>query len=222
MEFIAGVLAFIVEPAVSLGILLGLSFLAVTTVGSSENRDRYSTGFSGFSTLCSILIFAFLLYINKAFAAVLTHWPQTLMYIAIYLAVGVAWSFYKWLRFLSKTQELFLKRKGEFCSNKDIDASQLETDPQWGVPFHTFIFDCHWLHTFLVFPSNNRNYRTAVRSITPQASQCKTMIIEWIALWPQLVLSFMFSDFLSTVFNGIFNVFRSSFQRLSDNKFASL
>ncbi len=135
------------------------------------------------------------------------HGVWTLVYLAGYVAVGVAWSFGKWFSYLMSFRDAFREQKDAFCKKYNLDASVPLPEDKL-IQFDSFL-------------SSNVGWSTGHRGQLlsrerPRAAKNKARITAWACYWPFSVVGTVLNDPVRRLFNFLFNQFKALYQRMSD------
>ncbi len=135
------------------------------------------------------------------------HGLWTLVYVAAYVVVGVAWSFAKWFSYLMSFRDAFREQKEAFCKKNSLD-------PQSPVPEEK-------LPAFDTYLSQNVGWSAAHRGQLlsrerPRASRNKGRITAWASFWPFSVVGTVLNDPIRRLFNFLFNQFKALYQKMAD------
>lgn len=143
------------------------------------------------------------------------HWLMSLVYVLIYISIGVAWSFIKWFSYLMRYRDKFLWFKSEFLRNNNlpVNVDVSLTDFQI-VDFKKFLIS-----------KIGYSYDPLMASISslqkPKAAAYKNRIIAWMSLWPYSVVGTFLNDPMRRLFRFLFTSFKAAYQKLSDHLFSS-
>lgn len=118
------------------------------------------------------------------------------VFATIYVFIGIVWSLLKWLIYLYQYRRdlrvLVLEWKVKNDRNADVELGDVDRKAMW-----------HWL------PEKFR--------IKPKASEHSGNIVGWMTFWPCSVVGFVLNDPVRRFFTFVFNLLRSSYQRLADH-----
>lgn len=134
------------------------------------------------------------------------HPWKVLLYIAIYFAAGTSWSFAKWLMRLHKKNRLYEDFKADFLTKYKVTALtgelavKLESEIQE--------FNGHTYDDEKKVPKEPLNAR-----------HFKGDLIRWATYWPFSMLGFALNDVVRKAWTFIYELFQSTYQRLSNYVF---
>jgi len=114
------------------------------------------------------------------------------MFAAGYVALGVGWSFAKWMLLLQEKAKLYEQQKSRFQS----DYEKWKDKPGASLSFAAYV------KKYEDFP--------------PSASQHKHSLKYWAFFWPVSVLKFMLYDFFRKFWDFVYGIFSGLYQRVSD------
>lgn len=135
-----------------------------------------------------------------------------LAYIFGYLGLGAIWSFFKWWMMLREVRKKYDVLKVEFLKNKKVTGTVIPDDLKDEWRKHVVGNRCYKLrYHYSDIEGHN--------PIVPPLSQNKTKITGWMVYWPISVILFFFEDFLSKLFDAIYDMFSNVYQRISDSVF---
>jgi len=135
------------------------------------------------------------------------HGVWTLVYVAGYLAVGIAWSFAKWFSYLMSFRDTFRTQKEAFIKSKGLNPdAQIPVEMQ--EELRKFIQDnIGW----------GNQHRSQLYSMErPRATKNKARITAWASFWPFSFVGTLLNDPVRRLFNFLFNQFKALYQRMAD------
>ncbi len=162
--------------------------------------------FFGWATLALIaaVVGVQFLHVYDILSYVAANVLTSTLYAAGYIVVGVAWSFVKWFSYLRKFRDHFRELKQKFLERKSL------TGPDIDEPF---------LSEFKDSLRHQYEYRDVQSGQKPTAAENKARITAWMAFWPCSMLSTLLNDPIRRLFKFLFNLLKSTFQKLSDYVF---
>lgn len=133
-----------------------------------------------------------------------SHGISIIQYAMLYVVLGVAWSFFKWLMVLMKFNADFVSMRKLFIERNDIGGetipeSKLSEFQRWAGGHYDDV--------------NRQYYNFSKR---PQAADFKRKIIGWASYWPCSIIGFVLNDPIRKLFNWLFDVFKGSYQAMAD------
>src|ERR1700690_10301 len=156
-------------------------------------------GMATAAMLVSMGIYGFL-HRTQVISYIKDHAIFCLEFIAVYLSVGVAWSFAKWLLFLLRFRREFRNVKAKFIHSLGLPiGSNIPQDK-----FHDFKNTLY---------SKGLNYL----SIKPSAADSKGKIVAWMAFWPCSMIGYILNDPVRRLFNSLFMALKQSYQKMADH-----
>ncbi len=132
-----------------------------------------------------------------------THALESSIYVLVYVAIGVAWSFVKWFSFLIQFRDQFRK-------DKEIFLLTHKLDPNGPIPDSLLDAFINRGYSFREFKGNSLNNK-------PRASNNKSRIVAWMSLWPCSVVGTVLNDPIRRLFNFLFGQFKALYQKMSDH-----
>jgi hypothetical protein len=141
------------------------------------------------------------------------HGVWTLVYVAGYLVVGVAWSFAKWFSYLMSFRDAFREQKEAFFKSKGLEGL-LSTAP---IPDEHLAAFKQFVHENVGWHSPHRNQLQLLER--PRAIRNKTRITAWASFWPFSFVGTVLNDPVRRLFNFLFNWFKALYQQLADYVF---
>ncbi len=137
------------------------------------------------------------------------HGVFTMVYLLVYLGVGVGWSFVKWFSHLHQFRDAYRELKLDFLKFRGLDVT-LAAVPEDHLPAFK-----DWLGNKRY--SMNANFREEILNLTrPRASKNKARITAWMAFWPCSLIGTLLNDPVRRAFNFLFNNFKALYQKMSD------
>ncbi len=172
---------------------------------SDDGEDKFYVGWSTFSVLCVLLIFQF----ATSFKPLTYMWNHPLwsaIYVAGYFAIGIGWSFLKWLLFSRKQNRKVEKVRKEFLRIEGIPGDEVPEDKL-----------LKWEEFY------SRDYRRkSLADCRVRASEYKAMLVGWVGLWPISFVWTIINDPIVKLLNNIYELLQHSYQRISDYVFADV
>lgn len=138
------------------------------------------------------------------------HGVWTLVYVAGYLVVGIAWSFAKWFSYLMSFRDAFREKKEAFFKSKGLEGL-LSTAP---IPDEHLAAFKQFVHDNVNWGSQHRSQLMALER--PRATRNKTRITAWASFWPFSFAGTLLNDPVRRLFNFLFNWFKALYQQLAD------
>jgi hypothetical protein len=156
----------------------------------------------GWSTLLMIATIASVQFLH---VANIWEWAKqnyilTLVCIAMYLLLGVVWSFAKWIFFLRK----FNRKRLEVIDQWKFNPKQSETRAGK---------DTEEVITNLL---QREHYKKTNLASRPVAAQYKTTIIEWMLWWPISMIGTFLNDPVRDLFNFMYEHLSGLYQQMAD------
>jgi len=154
----------------------------------------------GFATLLMIatIVAAQYFHIADILGWVSKNYAWTLVYVIVYLILGIGWSIGKWVLFLRK----FNRKRLEAVSAVQSTAKQ-EDPPTQSVKD----ISVHLKHEM---------YKGTYLSQRPKASDYKGTIIAWMIWWPISMISTFLNDPVRELFNIVYDQLSGLYQTLAD------
>lgn len=155
------------------------------------------------------------------------HGVWSLVYVGVYVVLGVAWSFAKWFSFLMGFRDAFRAEKEKFLTFKGLPTTtalsgELQeefikafgSETRYGSRRHydnsgNPIEYKGWVPGKYEYQGNSLNAR-------PRASKNKSRITAWSAFWPFSFVGTLLNDPVRRLFNFLFNQFKALYQKMSD------
>lgn len=158
-------------------------------------------GWATTTMLATIVVMHMFGFVN-VFGTITSHYQTFLIGVPIYIAVGVIWSFVKWIVFVYNRKEEYERAKEAYFERN---------------PNHEH---CDWVE----YVKNSRQNNYALNNITkpPQASQYKSKITTWMFYWPWSMLSTLFSDFIRRLYTFIYSRIKEVYQKISDKIYSDI
>ena len=138
------------------------------------------------------------------------HGLWTLVYVAVYLVVGIAWSFAKWFSYLMSFRDAFREQKEAFFKSKGLEGL-VSTAP---IPEELLPAFKQFVHDNVGWHSPFRNQLQLLER--PRAIRNKTRITAWASFWPFSFVGTLLNDPVRRLFNFLFNWFKALYQQLAD------
>lgn len=134
---------------------------------------------------------------------ILTGWPYVLGGFVAYLVTGMVWTVFKWWRYARRTRT----KLQDWLIRNPVPTGQ---DPA----------------QFYIRASKNVKFLTGIQYLDGKfkllASQHKTRIIRWLALWPFSMLGTLINDLMIRLWETIYELLGGVYQRISDFVFADV
>lgn len=157
------------------------------------DKDEYEGGrLAVFVLIALALILQFFGDIH-VFSYIGTHPIYATLWVIAYLGVGIGYAFLRWTWFLLIRKLKFKKAKNRFFERENITENT--------VPSHL---------------AEQWKYEVLPYSQQPRARAHKYRIIHWMAYWPWSAIWFFVSDFIHKIFKNLYELFHTSFQKISD------
>lgn len=136
-----------------------------------------------------------------------------LEYAAIYVVVGVFWSFASWVFYLYKVKETLISYRYKFLQKKGVqnvdDGTKVPDNMK--LEFYEYLKSKHYLSRY----ADNRTIKLA-----PSFMDNKLMIGRWIIWWPTSFVWTMLSNPVVRFGHWIAARLKNVYQRISDRVFA--
>ena len=181
-------------------------FLVIITgliVAATILTEREDFGWATFLLLVGVVVAQFF-HVADLLGWVKTHGIQTIIYVFIYVGMGVAWSFVKWFSFLLAFRDRFRAWKAEFLSKLTPPLGPDQLVPQ------------EFMSSFESFLIGKAGYGDNTPYKRPRAVNNKSRIVSWMSLWPCSVIGTVLNDPVRRLFTFIFNWFKGLYQKMSD------
>lgn len=176
---------------------------------SEEGEDKF---YVGWSTLSVLLVMTILQLGTswKPLTYIIKYPLNSLLYCALYVLLGIAWSFGKWWFFNKKHNRRIDKIRKQFLDQEKIEGDKVPEEKllQWDEYY-----------------SRDSGYGRHGRSLSNakvKASDYKAMLVGWMALWPVSFVWTMINDPIVRFFNRLYEVLQHSYQGISDRVFANV
>ena len=193
-------------------------FLAVDALLLSvlSNRESLVGSF-----LCAMLGFAFVAYLSgtSVIPFVIAHVWDIPLWFGIYVLAGIPWAFAKWWLFSLRARKS-LKEWMVLNPPPVLDTSASMTDLE--VRKKRDDFSAAMAHYSRMGIPGPVVYNSLTGKFSVPASNHKSRITAWLMFWPFSILGTIFDDFLFRLWENIYEVCSTSFQRISDSVFADI
>lgn len=185
------------------------SIVAILTVIFFASKD-----IGLFATAALVVAGGILLWRNPGgLTWLLDNLAMVLIAATIYLVIGVAWSFFKWILKVKRAYEAKQARKIEQEKHyRENYKWKTKTTEEPLEPTATMVL-ADWNATLR---ENQARYPEIKR---PEASKSMGLIISWMAYWPVSALSFGIFDALTELFKTIYRRCLKLYDRLTDHYF---
>lgn len=141
-----------------------------------------------------------------------THGVETILYVAVYVGVGLLWSFGKWFFFLRQFRDKFRNYKVQFLEARGYDPNFYTQVPEALLP------------DFYLFLNRQESYSHMFRnnplSKKPRAINNKSRIVSWMSLWPFSLVGTLLNDPVRRLFDAIFSWVKGLYQKMVDVMFS--
>lgn len=158
----------------------------------------------GLATLAMIVTLAAFQFLHFAdvFGFVTHHIVESLIGVAVWMAIGVAWSFAKWFFHLMNFRDKFRELRTKWFIDNKLDPTQ---------PLPENLKDEVGDLTQLGW-----SYRSWHNMQKPRAADNKSRIIGWMAFWPFSMVGTLLNDPIRKLFTWIFNHLKGLYQKMAD------
>lgn len=140
-----------------------------------------------------------------------THALASVVYVLLYVAIGIGWSFVKWFSFLMGARDRYRQWKTKFLGKDGIN------------PFDPIPENKRFEFIAFIQSQSDYFYREPVADLLdgkrPRASNNKSRIVSWMSLWPCSVIGTLLNDPVRRLFNFLFSQFKNLYQKLADHVF---
>lgn len=151
----------------------------------------------------------------NVFTYALNHPKELMSCAAIYLIIGVAWTYFKWSSFVNKKLIEFNKLYSSFIKENTIKDG-IMNDRQ----FSSFAY---MINCFAHKSSFDReDMQNIQKYIAPDPSDNKAKIMYWIAWWPTSLVWSVFDDLFREIIESVYNAIYRSLKSISERRFASV
>lgn len=144
------------------------------------------------------------LHVADIWGFITHHTVDALLYVLVYLATGVVWSFIKWFSFLMQFREKFREHRDSWYSAHKLNLTDELTPEQRKDLDESFRYQSFNGNALLVKPKATRN---------------KRRITAWMAYWPFSVVGTVINDPIRRLFKFLFNSFKALYQKIADHVF---
>lgn len=181
-------------------ILLATEFVFLLYCLDNRNDDEFFIGWSTFSVVCVLAIFQFGTSF-KPFTFVLEHPVVTIGYFALYVLLGVTWSYGKWWLLNHRHNEPVKQLRRKFLAENNITGDK--------VPEDQLLTWERYCHSFL--PG-----RGELSEVKLRAFEYKIKLIGWVALWPLSFAWTIVNDPFVKFFNYLYDLLLNSYQDITN------
>lgn len=216
MEFLAGLAAFFVFG--SLWFWMAFVALVVLICWLQEEDAPFIAGLG-------VVVFTFLLHISGLIDlkswTILTFLANTLVFIAF----GVMWSFAKWWFFILRRRDLLTSIRKSFVERLDMKPDRIPASIAEPMPtehketFRNYL-DAQGYWRTEHYSHCKQDVQTV--SLIPSATEYKAKIVGWMVFWPWSAMWTLLNDPLRRIFNHIFKVLKSTYQKISEKVFGNI
>ena len=222
--------------------LLIVILLALATLITAFFTERGYTGLATTIILGAGASTAWFLEV-PVFEYTLEHWPKILWFLGLYVLFGVLWSFIKMWRtaILVRTKvRAYLKehplpdldnpwrdvrkaRRFAIITEEEEEEEEDDNDALFNKEPDDRFF--RWAKQA---PTHFGGYKVTFEmspeglKVSLKAGDHKMIIISWMALWPFSMLGTLIADFLIHLWESIYKVLSSLYQRISDKVLGNL
>lgn len=187
----ATVAAFLLFGTMGFWALLAISSILILTC--IENDREFAAFLSVIGTAVAVQLFS-----GVSLLHILIYNPAAIFWGALlYLAIGTAWSFFKW----------FLHVKDE---RKEYDKKLVKYEEKLARTKKMTPADRHW------------NKPPKPDAEIPQAMEYKSRIVGWMTFWPWSALWFVINDPVRRAFNAIYEKLQGTYQSIANSAFAGV
>ena len=186
-----GLLAF--GTAAFWGFWVTLFVVLCVLVGLTENEKwGYASGIIvvGFIFLAQMHIFNIVHYAN-------THLANLIWFVVKYIGIGVIWGLFKWVRFVYRKKGQYKSVLNSFLKEQNATELNDELRFKWNTKL------------------NGYGQYISISAIPPVASENKEKIINWMAFWPFSMLGTLLNDFLTEVWNAIYDSIGGTYDKIA-------
>ena len=169
---------------------------------------------SGLSATVSMVLTAVTLAVfgNFNVFSVIKHHPwDTAIFVGLYFAAGLVWSFIKFRLFSSDRRELYDETLENFLRSKNVTSLTPALETAWieSLRFGEFHQDLRLV---------NRNGQD-VWLVSPLAKRHKAQITTWATYWPWSLTWALFHDAIKRLWEELYNTLHTWYQKVSDSSF---
>jgi hypothetical protein len=167
---------------------------------------------------------AVLLFLLAAKFPVMLTWVDSpvgiLVSLGLYLMIGVTWSTFKWMRFISAEAAEIVAVRSKLVRREGSELSEVDALIQ-------LFRNNGWNRELSVVYDQAKDGKTVTsqemyRAMAPQSKKHKKSIVLWVTHWPISVLWFILRDLVTELGNAIYKALGGHFQGLSNRKFDQL
>lgn len=213
-------------------VLLALVGMCGLHADGTENESNPALFWS---FMVSGIIFAFVVYhFQLSWKLIHSNLAGCCIGFVVYFVLGVLWSYFKWMRFVKKVRVTFDHELETWLQETKITLDELKTS------IHPVeLIDEHGrtgrdirtkLYSFMnhmksnlphrpTFLQSSYTYGGVIKEIVPKVSKFKSLVGEWIALWPLSVVSALLRDALRELVSFLFDMIKRRFQSIADSAF---
>lgn len=179
----------------------------------------------GWSASLSLIVFFVLMWLFGNFNIFYWIYTNPITFTAcaaVYLVVGVLWSFGKWYLFLTDVKDAYSQIREEFKQSHNItgDVIPVRDLESWR---NALSDESKWDRHLEGRHHFDRIHRvTSTTDIIPKASNYKATIIFWMAYWPLSLLWSICSDFIERLFQRIYRTFQELYNRVAQHVFKNV
>lgn len=176
-------------------------FIIITAL--VENDEGFWATIVAIGTICSLQFLSNV----PLFTAIKAHPGKTVLYILSYFAIGAAWSLFKWYIFLHKARAKY-------------DELKAKTMEKMGATTFTGEVAVKLMDALA---QENRYLSdgdpTRINSTPPLARKHKSSLTRWATYWPFSMVGFALNDIVRKLWNYIYDLLQSTYQRISNHVF---
>ena len=205
------------------------SFFAIFIVFEFVWTNK-SNGVAGLLTPFGFLIALFLFSSFNPFSWIADNWKNLWMYGLAYIVVGLAWSFFHWLRFVQKRADFLGEFIDHFRRSNDLKSDWIPEENVSGYIGEKSSSEKRLSKSFWEELANTwysifhddrfcRSSNTTFEGYVPQAINNKENFIAWMSLWPFDMSWMLLSDFMIEIWNWLFSRFRLAYQKIANRAF---
>jgi len=182
-------------------IAIVLCLFVVATVLTEIERWGWAT-----ATLIASVVAMHYFNVFDVVAYLRTHVMETVIYVGVYFAAGVPWSFVKWFSFLYRFRDEYRETKESFKTAFD-KREKMHAASGFGADVARPSLDEAFKHAHPRFAKR------------PTAAENKSRIVAWMSLWPLSMVGTLLNDPVRRLVNFLFNRFKKLYQRSVDYVF---
>jgi hypothetical protein len=223
--FFLGVEAWLLVPWVFYSLVCVLGVLAICSLSKIENQNTFSV----WSFLLSVVIVVLAIHHYEVSWNYVTAHPWLWIIAGLaYVIVGVIVASYKWYMYASSVKEKFIEFVNQWlwvhptATMEELRAWQ-ELDADWKSNFIGKFTSLGFRYEGSFYKEDQDvTYSVIVKAVVPRVHQNKSLITEWIALWPLVAIVIITQELVGDIFRLAFKFVRNVFQSLADRMFADL